>query len=206
MSDPGAALERARAAALEELRRAPAAPSWRRAAVLSSATLVLTILVTVLVALATSLTGADHFISRVPWLVTLVVFGALASWAAIAPRAGAARPALVAVGLGLMAALVASRGTGLPSTAPGWVCSASHLGLDLLPLGVALAVLRQAAWRWSRAVVAGLGAGSVGALLGELACHQGAKHVLVHHVGAWLLATAACVAISRKLRPRTFAP
>ncbi len=206
MRDPGAALARARAAALDELRRAPAPISWRRSAVVVAAGSVGTSLLVVLATWLASVTSADQLLARTPWLAALVVFAAAAAAAALAPRAAGVRAVMLFAGAALMVALVLSRGAGLPSAVPGWVCSSSHLGLDLLPLGAALIGLRQAAWRWSRAVVAGLGAGATGALLGELACHQGARHVLVHHVGAWLLAAAACVVISRRLRPRTFAP
>jgi len=105
-----------------------------------------------------------------------------------------------------MAALVLSRGAGAPSSTPEWVCSASHLGIGLAPLAFALWGLRQSAWQWSRSVAAGFGAGTAGALLGELACHRGAHHVLVHHVGAWIVVSTACVLLSRRARPRTFAP
>ena len=47
------------------------------------------------------------------------------------------------------------------SATPGWVCSVSHFGLDLVPLAVALVALRQAAWRWSRVLAMGLGAGGI---------------------------------------------
>jgi hypothetical protein len=165
-----------------------------------------TVLLTVFAALSASLVDVHHLMARAPWLVALAVFGATAGVAAIAPGASAARMAAGAIGVGLMAALVISRGSGVSSTTPGWICSVSHFGLDLLPLGAALAALRQAAWQRSRAIVAGLGVGAAGAALGELACHQGAVHVLVHHIGAWLLAALTCVVIARRLRPRTFAP
>jgi hypothetical protein len=35
---------------------------------------------------------------------------------------------------------------------------------------------------------------------------RGARHVLVHHVGAWLFVALGCVAISRALPSRSFAP
>jgi hypothetical protein len=101
---------------------------------------------------------------------------------------------------------VLSRGTGAASATSEWVCSLSHVGVGLLPLAVGLWSLRQSAWTWRRAFGAGLGAGTAGAFLGELACHKGATHVLAHHVGAWLFVALACVVISRTLRPRTYAP
>jgi hypothetical protein len=99
-----------------------------------------------------------------------------------------------------------ARGAGVPSATPGWVCSLSHIGVGVLPLTVALWSLRQSAWSRPRALGAGLGAGTAGAFLGELACHQGARHALIHHLGAWWFVALVCVAISRRLRPRTFAP
>ena len=47
---------------------------------------------------------------------------------------------------------------------------------------------------------------ATGAIAGELSCERGWMHVLVHHVGAGLVIMAACVLISRAIRPRTFAP
>jgi hypothetical protein len=206
MNERNDALARARSAALEELRRSPKATSWRRSAAVIAGAAAGTSALALLAALFASLTSPGELLARAPWLATLVGFGAAAGVAAIAPRRGVARTTALVVAFGLMAVLVVSRGAGVPSTTPGWVCSVSHFGLDLLPLAVALVVLRQAAWTWPRALTAGLGAGAAGALLGELACHQGARHVLVHHVGAWLLATAVCVLLSRRLRPQTFAP
>lgn len=80
------------------------------------------------------------------------------------------------------------------------MCSVGHVAVGLLPLAVGLWSLRQSAWSWRRALATGLGAGTAGAFLGGLACHQGARHVLVHHVGAWLVVALACVAISRRVR------
>jgi hypothetical protein len=206
MTQPNEALARARSAALEELRRSPKATSWRRSAAVIAAASAGTSALALLAALFASLIGPGELLARGPWLATLVAFGAAAGVAAIAPRRGFARTTALVVAFGLMVVLVVSRGAGVPSTTPGWVCSVSHFALDLLPLGVALVVLRQAAWTWPRALTAGLAVGATGALLGELACHQGARHVLVHHVGAWLLAAMVCALISRLLRPRTFAP
>jgi hypothetical protein len=200
------ALSRARAAALAELRAAPAPASWRRHALLVAAGFVAT---SALAACAMALAGAADpalVAARAAWLGSLAALGALAGVAALAPRGAPARAAVLLAAPALMAALALSRGAGLPSETPEWVCSVSHLGLGLLPLGVALWGLRQAAWRPTRAVAAGLGAGTAGAFLGELACHRGTTHVLVHHVGAWLVVVAACVLVSRNLKPRTFAP
>jgi hypothetical protein len=145
-------------------------------------------------------------VQRAPLLLGLCGVAALGGVGALAPRGRIWRAAALLGGSILIVALVLSRGAGAPSSTPEWVCSASHVGIGLIPLGFALWGLRQCAWRWSRALAAGLGAGTAGALLGELACHRGAMHVLVHHVGAWIVVATACVLLSRAARPRTFAP
>jgi len=200
------ALARSRAAALAELRAAPTSISWRTQAWRVVAGFAGTGLLAAAAALAASLSGWSRVLERAPLLLGLLTTGALAGFATVAPRGRPWRAGAVAAGFALMAALVLSRGAGAPSSTPEWVCSASHVGIGLIPLAFALWGLRQSAWRWWRAIVAGLGAGTAGALLGELACHRGAQHVLVHHVGAWIAVSAACVLLSRRARPHTFAP
>jgi hypothetical protein len=155
-------------------------------------------------AVLAGLADAATITERALALVSLLALAVVAGQASLAPRA---RPWIVIVTAPVvMALLTLERGAGLPSTTPGWVCSVSHVGVGVLPLIVGIWALRRSAWTWPRALATGLGAGTAGAFLGELACHQGARHVLVHHVGAWALVGVACVAISRGLRPRTFAP
>jgi hypothetical protein len=199
-------IARARAAALAELRGKPVATSWRRHAAAVVVAWAGVAVVATAATLIASLAGAADLVARAPLLAALLAVAAVGGVASQAP--GARRWTAVAIGGALvtMAALVVSRGAGTPSATPEWVCSVSHIALGLLPLAVGLWSLRQSAWTRRRAVATGLGAGTAGALLGELACHQGARHVLVHHVGAWLVVAIACVVISRRLRPRTFAP
>jgi hypothetical protein len=200
------ALARARTAALAELRRAPVATPWRRqAGVVVAIWVGMSVLAGAATLLAPLATLRD-VIARAPLLAALLAVAAVGGVASLAPRGRVWTSLAGVAALLTMAALVMSRGAGVPSSTPEWVCSASHVGIGLLPLAVGLWSLRQSAWTWRRAFVTGLGAGTAGAFLGELACHQGARHVLVHHLGAWLLVTLACVAISRRLRPRTFAP
>jgi hypothetical protein len=207
MSSPSDdALARVRIAALAELRRAPVATSWRRQAGLVVAIWVAINIVAGGATLVAALATGRDVIARAPLLAALLAVAAVGGVASLAPRT---RPWTFFAGLAAvltMAALVLSRGSGVPSSTPEWVCSVSHIGVGLLPLAVGLSALRQSAWTWRRAFTTGLAAGTAGAFLGELACHQGARHVLVHHLGAWVLVTIACVAISRRLRPRTFAP
>jgi hypothetical protein len=200
------AIARARAAALAELRRAPVATPWRRQAAVVVAAWAGIAVAAGAATLLASLAGAGDVMARAPLLAALLAVAAAGGVASQAPGGRRSRLIATAGALVTMAALVVSRGPGTPSATPEWVCSASHIGLGLLPLAVGLWSLRQSAWNRGRALATGLGAGTAGALLGELACHQGARHVLVHHVGAWLVVALACVAISRRLRPRTFAP
>jgi hypothetical protein len=200
------ALARSRGAAVAELRAAPTLVSWRAQAWRVVAAFAGTGLLGVGAALAGSLAGWHRVLERAPLLLCLLATATLAGFAALAPRGRLWRGAILAAGPALMAALVLSRGAGAPSSTPEWVCSASHVGIGLIPLAFALWGLRQSAWRWSRAIAAGLGAGTAGALLGELACHRGALHVLVYHVSAWMVVAAACVLLSRRALPRSFAP
>jgi hypothetical protein len=200
------AVARARVAALAELRAAPAPTPWRRQAWRLAGAFVATGALAAVAAVAAPIAGWSDVAARALLLAQLLAVAAVAGFAVLAPGLRAARAAVLAAAPLLMAELVLAHGQGLPSQTPEWVCSVSHFALDLLPLGVALWALRQCAWRWTRALAAGAGAGTAGALLGELACQRGGAHVLVHHVGAWLAIVAACVLFSRRARPRTFAP
>jgi hypothetical protein len=157
-------------------------------------------------ALAAGLTTPGGLLARGGSLAALLALAFLCGGAALAPRPRLWAPLAIVAAAAVMAAIALARGAGSPSTTPEWVCSVSHLALGTLPLLAALWASRQAAWRWWRALTAGLGAGTVGAFLGELACHQGTRHVIVHHVGAWLTLTAACLVVSRRQRPTTYAP
>ncbi len=205
-ADLEGALARSRAAALSELRAQPTSRSWRAQAWRVVAAFVGTGLVGAAAVLIAGLSGWPRVLERTPLLLGLLATGAVGGFVALSPRGRLRRPLVLVGGPALMAALVLSRGSGAPSSTPEWVCSVSHVGIGLLPLAFALWGLRQAAWRWWRALAAGLGAGTAGALLGELACRRGALHVLRYHVGAWLLVAGACVLLSRAMRPRTFAP
>lgn len=202
-------LSKARAAALAELRAAPVAVSWTRDAGRLAGGLVA---IGLLAAAAAVVGGVAHpadLVARAATITALLALAFAGGVAAMAPPAAGAsvwRTLVLAAAPLVMAGLVLSRGAGLPSTTPPWVCSASHFGLGLLPLWLALRGLRQAAWSWPRAVAAALGAGTAGALLGELACHRGALHVLVHHIGAWLAVAVVGTLISRRQKPRSFAP
>jgi hypothetical protein len=202
-------LDRARAAALAELRRAPEAVPWRRDAWRLGAAFVGVGLGAAALALAAGLARPADAAAHVVTLGALAFLAVRCGFLALAPGAARGREALgVAVGGGLavMNALAFTRLAAGASATPEWVCSASHFALDLVPAWIALRALGGAAWTWPRALAAGVGAGTAGALLGELACRRGPTHVLVHHVGAWLAIVTLVVVVSRARRPRAFAP
>lgn len=180
-------LARARAAALDELRRVPQAVSWRRQAAMLVATQVGVGLLGVGAALGAGLARPSDLLPHLLTIAPLIAVAALGAIAALAPRPAGSlvtwQLAALAAAPAAMAAVVLARGAGAPSASPQWVCSASHLGIGIMPLAFALVGLRQSARSWTGALAAGLGAGTTGALLGELACHRGARHVLVYHLG-----------------------
>lgn len=198
------ALARIQAAAHGELSRR--ARSWRKDA---ARLVAVTFGLTAAAALSTELAGA--WISSVlsmRWatLVLLVVTQLFAAYVAIAPGRRLARVGAVLAAAAAMVALVALRGAGLPSSAPQWTCTVSHLGLDLLPAIAAVFLLRHLAPNPVRALVAGLSAGATGAVLGELACGRGSLHVLLFHVPAWIAVSLLTLVVSRRLRPLSYAP
>ena len=93
--------------------------------------------------------------------------------------------------------MVATRGEGGPSSSPEWLCTVTHLAVGIVPVALAVRMLSGAAFGVGRAVAAGLGAGAIGALLGELACGRGSAHVLLFHLPAWWLVAGAVVALAR---------
>ncbi len=203
---PNDALELARQAALAELRRSPVAKPWQRQAALVVALWIGVSVVGAAAALVASLSGTADVLARAPLLGAVLAVAAVGGNAALTPRARLWAALTAGAVLPTMIALVASRGAGAPSATPEWVCSASHIAIGSLPLAVGLWALGQSAWTWRRALATGFGAGTAGPFLGELACHRGARHVLVYHLGAWLIVAAVCVVISRYRRPRVFAP
>lgn len=206
MTGSNDALARARQAALAELRRSPVARPWQRQAAVVVAVWVGISVAAGIAVLAAAMARVPELAPRAPLLGALLLVAVVSGVASLAPRARLWTTVAMGAVLPTMAALVAARGAGAPSATPGWVCSASHVALGSVPLLVGLWALRQSAWTWRRALATGLGAGTAGAFLGELVCHQGARHVLVHHLGAWVVVAMACVFISRRLRPRAFAP
>jgi hypothetical protein len=203
---PSSSLLRVRAAALAELRRRPRAVSWRR-----------DVARTLLLVLGTSgaVIGAAAWFSivdfgRIPQralsVVLLVGLQALGLYAALAPGKAALRWCAAVMAALAAVAMVLGRGSGAGLAAPGVPCSAVHLGIDLIPLGLVLVSLRRFSFSLGRSLLAGAAAAATGALAGELSCSRGWTHALIHHVGAGLVVAMSCVLLSRMLRPQTFAP
>jgi hypothetical protein len=205
-SGSGSALGRARAAALEELRRQPVAVSWRREAIRTVLAVLGTTALVIGVGSWVSIVEPGRLGERLGQVALLIALQSLGVFAAIAPGKGALRWTGALLALVAVAAILFGRGVGLPRAIPAIACSGSHLAVDLIPLGLVLYSLRRFAWSFGRAALAGAAVAATGALAGELSCQRGWVHVLVHHVGAGLLIVAACVLISRMLRPQTFAP
>lgn len=203
----GAAAERALRAAREELARKRPVRRWRiEAAWVFAASALLTAVVAG-VMWGVGATSGALLLGRAPLLALLWATSAVCAWGALSPRGG--KLPLWGMGMAMVSAItlvLARGGVHAESTLPGWVCTASHVGLGLIPLVVAVVFLRGAAFRPQRAVLAGLSVGTTGAFVGELACAQGWRHVLGYHLSAWVLIAVATFAVSRSLLPRSFAP
>lgn len=203
----GALIERTLTVARQELARNAPVRRWRTEAlwVFAASALMTAAVAGVLRVLGK--TSATFLLGRAPLLVLLWVTSAVCAWGAMAPRGR--KYQLWGVGLALASAfaLVFARGTvAVEATLPGWVCTASHVGVGLVPLVITVLFLRGAAFRPLRALLAGLSVGTTGAFVGELACTQGWRHVLGYHLSAWALVAAATFLVSRTLVPRSFAP
>lgn len=200
-------MERALAASRAELALKRPVRGWRSQAVGVFATSAGLALAVAGVLLALGRTTGATLMGRAPMLAMLLSTSAVCSWGALSPRGRPLR--WVGVGMALVSSVLlvltraAPRG---PPTLPEWVCTASHVALALVPLVVALVALRSAAFDPLRAVVAGMSVGTVGAFVGELACEQGPGHVAIYHLTAWALMTLATWALSKRLKPRTYAP
>lgn len=209
-SDPAAsraaALGRARAAALAELRRQPRAVPWRREALNALLLVLASTAAVMLVGSWFSIVEVDRLRSRFFPLLLLLAVQTLGVFAAIAPgNLMARRGAAVLAALAALA-IMAGRGAGEASANPEFACSASHLAVDLIPLGLLLYSLRRFSPTTGRSLLAGVAAAATGAIAGELSCGRGWSHVLVHHVGSSVAIALACLLLSRLQRPASFAP
>jgi hypothetical protein len=160
-----------------------------------------------LVLMAFGQLSVSFLLGRAPFLALLAVTSAVCAWGALSPRGRWLRVWGVGLSLASAVALVLARvPVHAEPTLPGWVCTASHVGVGSIPLIVAVLFLRGAVFQPLRALVAGLSAGTTGAFLGELACGQGWRHVAGYHVSAWAIVAVAALVMSKSLEPRSFAP
>jgi len=200
------ALARARASALEELRRAPRAVSWRHEAL----TAVLLVLAATTVALGMgawlSIVEVHRLQGRWLPLLLLVAVQVVGVIAALAPGKRTMRWSAAALAVAAAIALPLGRGEGVPSAMPGFACSTSHLAVDLVPLALVLYFVRKFSVTTGRALLAGVAAAATGAMAGELSCGRGWSHVLIHHIGAGVAVAVACVLLARARAPRSYAP
>jgi hypothetical protein len=203
---PPSALDRARAAALDELRRVPRAVSWRREALGTMLAVIGSTALMLGIGASLSIVEPHRLFARLVPLLLLIALQGLGVYCAIAPGAKLLRRLVAVLAVTAALAVVASRGAGASPATPAIACSASHLGVDLIPLGLVLLALRRFSWTLDRSLLAGAAAAATGAIAGELSCARGWSHALIHHVGAGLLIVVACVVISRLRRPHSFAP
>lgn len=201
------ALAKIKAAVDVELAKKAPVRSWQREALMLWGA---PFGVFVIVAVGLLISGAlreGALASRLLTVLPLLAAAALCAFAALAPRRPGVR--LVAVSAAVSSALllvVARSGITAVSAVPEWVCTALHLASAIVPVLVAVLMLRGVAPSPLRAAVAGLAMGTTGAMLGELACGQGLRHVAVFHLGAWALVVLACIGFSRVVVPRSYAP
>jgi len=199
------AVAKARAAMLAEA-AAPRRAGWRAGLVKASGTVLGLGAAVAGVLLMVGACTVDFLASRAVSLSALLTVGLVAMWASLRPQGLMSR--LLALGLVAVSAgvIVLVRGAGAASTQPEWVCTVSHLAVGLAPAAVVITLLRRMAPNRLRSVVAGLAAGTTGALVGELACAQSAVHVATFHLSAWAAVAVAVALISSKVRPTSYAP
>lgn len=203
-----AILERARATAREELALGRPVIRWRTEALRTVGLSWGVGVALALLGLAANVTSPALLGSRGFLLAVLGVAGATCIHAALSPRSATAhRAAALAVAAGAGAWMLLSRsGPVAPAGFPDWVCSASHLAAGLPPLWAGWLALRKSAPRPLRTLLVGLGAGTTGALVGEIACKQGVAHVAAYHLGAWLLVVGLGWALGRWGGRTAYAP
>lgn len=201
------ALKRARLAALAELRAAPIARPWsRRAWLLVGGAAALTVTAALVVAALNWPLPVSGL--RLPGVALLLAAQVLGLFAALSPGRSRLAEASWLTAAGGVLAVMLGRVLVTPPVDPttGWICLVTELLAGLAPLALVLVGLRDSGWNLRRAVTAGVALGAAGFIWGEVACERGLAHVLLHHGGAWLALALACVYLSRRLRPRSFAP
>ncbi len=200
------ALSAARAAMLAEAAR-PRGQGWKASAGFVAGAALGSFVLIAIGGLISGAVTADLLVRHAVAMAPVLAVCTAACVTAFVPRGRRSRLATLALGLSAAVLLVLLREPNpLPSSSPGWVCTASHVGVAVLPGLIALVTLRRSAFNVLRAIIAGLAVGASGALVGELVCEQGPLHVLLFHLPAWLFSTAVVAFVSSRLTPRSFAP
>ena len=199
------ALAKARAAMLAEA-KLPKRAGWKAGVLAASGTVLGLATAVAGVLLAIGACTLDVFSSRAVTLASLITVGIVTMWASLRPQGHVAR--LISLGLVVLSAalIVLVRGAGAPSPQPEWVCAVSHLAVGLAPAAVVIVLLRGMAPNRLRSVLAGLAAGTTGAIVGEFGCGQSAGHVAIFHLSAWAAVALLVALISSRLTPRSYAP
>ncbi len=199
------ALARVRAAMMAEA-KLPKRAGWKAGVLAASGTVLGLATAVAGVLLAVGACTLDMFSSRAVTLASLITVGIVTMWASLRPRGHVAR--LISLGLVVLSAglIVLVRGAGAPSPQPEWVCTVSHLAVGLAPAAVVIVLLRGMAPNRLRSVLAGLAAGTTGAIVGEFGCGQSTGHVAIFHLSAWAAVALLVALISSRLTPRSYAP
>ncbi|MBL8953943.1 MAG: DUF1109 domain-containing protein [Myxococcaceae bacterium] len=199
-------LDRVRAAARHEIRTGKPIARWHTQLVtLLGATLGVVLIAAAGLLLTGQATPAG-VLAHLPQLGSLLGAAVVCAVAALWPRVrGAGFMAVTA--LLAAACIVALRAEpAIASESAGWTCLVSHLGAGSIPVAVALWLLRSFAPSTGRALVAGAAAGTTGAMLGEMGCQQGAMHIAIWHLGAWVIIATVVVLVASRLKRRSYAP
>lgn len=202
-----AALARVRAAVSAELSSKKPVRTWKSEALMMFGASFAQFLLVAVVVLMTGYARSEILPAKLLTVVPLLATAAFSSFAALAPRRRGIRIAAVFSALSAAVLLVSARaGIERLSPTPEWVCTALHISAAILPVVVATLLLRGTAPNPLRAAVAGLSMGTTGAMLGELVCEQGLRHVALYHLGAWVTVVLLCVIASRTMKPTSYAP
>jgi 4-amino-4-deoxy-L-arabinose transferase-like glycosyltransferase len=199
------ALAKARAAVMAEAKGQRRA-GWKGGALWASGTVVFLAAAVAGTLLAVGACTLETVSSRAATLIALTATGVVTMWAALRPQGHVSR--ILSVGVVALSAvfIVFVRGPGAPSLQPEWLCTVSHLALGLVPAAVVITVLRGMAPHRLRSTLAGLAAGTTGAIAGELGCGQSSAHVAVFHLSAWGAVALLVALVSSTLAPKSYAP
>ena len=210
LADPPAASRSAPSAALGAAASRPARQWWIPAAALAVLNLVL-----LMAAIRALQRGAG--VANLAPPTTLWALGALLLLAlvagpiiAIAPAGRALRRYLLLASPLIALALILG-GSGF-QPAGNWIragipCLVLELSLSLIPAIFTVWALTASAFRPSRAAMAGIGAGAVGALALHVHCPFGSlSHLLCFHLLPWAALVGVAVALRSRLPSRSFAP